>query len=391
MTCTTGWNGSSFRKWPTARPRFHNRESIPIPKPLFLSAKSMEKNWSGPGKRTRQTSLLTTRKIPISIKRCAMPDALSRARKTTSARPRSIEPWPTPPGTTRSAQKRLGLARALRQSGLQAEATAILRDVLNLSWSVTDASGISYAMYAAVGLTRMNRTNDVLNRAKRDLESPNASQAAQLQSVLKTLSASNDKAIRQDVSAALGRLSSRMDNLAQARSLKEAHDLQRDFASMRVTESIWKPYPGPGGELWLVGRTPKGAASLPLAVVVRAEAVRRSVETDRSGHGGTAFRITTGGETGESLGDRLHELKVELPPEAGATAAADSGLRQSFYGLSLFVVVPLTFLGGYLLWRDMVAPADWPKIVTLFGSPGPGVRSCPMNDDRIPGSNHNAR
>lgn len=249
-------------------------------------------------------------------------------------------------------------------------------------------------MYAAVGLTRMNRTNDVLNRAKRDLESPNAlnaSQAAQLQSVLKTLSASNDKAIRQDVSAALGRLSSRMDNLAQARSLKEAHDLQRDFASMRVTESIWKPYPGPGGELWLVGRTPKGAASLPLAVVVRAEAVRRSVETDRSGHGGTAFRITTGGETGESLGDRLHELKVELPPEAGATAAADSGLRQSFYGLSLFVVVPLTFLGGYLLWRDMVAPADWPKIVTLFGSPGPGVRSCPMNDDRIPGSNHNAR
>ena len=85
-------------------------------------------------------------------------------------------------------------------------------------------------MYAAVGLTRMNRTNDVLNRAKRDLESPNAlnaSQAAQLQSVLKTLSASNDKAIRQDVSAALGRLSSRMDNLAQARSLKEAHDLQR--------------------------------------------------------------------------------------------------------------------------------------------------------------------
>lgn len=277
---------------------------------------------------------------------------------------------------------------------MQAEATAILRDVLNLSWSVTDASGISYAMYAAVGLTRMNRTNDVLNRAKRDLESPNAlnaSQAAQLQSVLKTLSASNDKAIRQDVSAALGRLSSRMDNLAQARSLKEAHDLQRDFASMRVTESIWKPYPGPGGELWLVGRTPKGAASLPLAVVVRAEAVRRSVETDRSGHGGTAFRITTGGETGESLGDRLHELKVELPPEAGATAAADSGLRQSFYGLSLFVVVPLTFLGGYLLWRDMVAPADWPKIVTLFGSPGPGVRSCPMNDDRIPGSNHNAR
>ena len=48
----------------------------------------------------------------------------------------------------------------------------------------------------------------------------------------------------------------------------------------------------------------------------------------------------------------LPTLRAVFPAGDDAAKASESGLQRSFYTLSFFFVVPLMFLGGYLLWRD---------------------------------------
>jgi signal transduction histidine kinase len=250
------------------------------------------------------------------------------------------------------AEARFGLARTLPP----AEALRVYRDVLDIPWSVTDQTGLPYAYLAALILMKSTGSSDVLARAKRDLESPNvlqADQVSRLKSVLGELRNSSDAAIRSGAAAALDRLEERVRDLEKVRGLQEARHLQRDFAGLGVTDEDWKPYRGPGGDLWLVGKAPEGIASSPLAFVVDAEAIRKSVEEGRAARSeDTPFSIAVGGDSGQPLGEHLPNLRVTFQSAAEAEVLPESELERSFYGLSLLLVIPLTFLGGYLLWRD---------------------------------------
>src|SRR5262249_17412478 len=65
---------------------------------------------------------------------------------------------------------------------------------------------------------------------------------------------------------------------------------------------------------------------------------------------GLQFQIVQSVDSGEPLGVELPDLRVEFSSTAAPEEPA--GRKQSFYVLSLALVLGLTFLGGYLLWRD---------------------------------------
>jgi signal transduction histidine kinase len=287
------------------------------------------------------------------------------------------------------AYARLGLARTLRRSGGQQEAIAIYLKVLKTRSDILDESGVSFASSAAAALTELHTAGgEVLARLRTELESREAMipvQTDRWKSILEMLQRSDDPAIRENAGTSLKEVLKRAGNLEDARSVQAFQDLQRDFPKLKVTADKWQFYRGTNDELWLVGRaanrstpfappnsiafSPDGRLlvfsraaidseadltnfALPLVVVVRAEEVRASIASDRAAHGDpTKFQINAKG-VGEPLGEQqLPGLRVTLP-ELEAAATAGPGLRRSFYGWSLLFVVPFTFLGGYLLWRD---------------------------------------
>jgi signal transduction histidine kinase len=107
-----------------------------------------------------------------------------------------------------------------------------------------------------------------------------------------------------------------------------------------------------GNTSWWIGKAATGASSNPLILAVRVEDVRRAVETERRARTAEpSFRIVTG-DAGEVLHDALPGVRILYGPEAAEAAAAPAGANRSFYGLSLFMVVLLTFVGAYFLWQD---------------------------------------
>jgi signal transduction histidine kinase len=78
------------------------------------------------------------------------------------------------------------------------------------------------------------------------------------------------------------------------------------------------------------------------------------VESDRSSRNSSpGFQIVVGGEGGESLGESLSDLRVHFASMANAEMGVGAGLQRSFYVVSLVLVLGLTAIGGYLVWRDV--------------------------------------
>jgi signal transduction histidine kinase len=111
----------------------------------------------------------------------------------------------------------------------------------------------------------------------------------------------------------------------------------------------------PANELWLVGQGPQ-TNGRSLVVVTRAENIRKSVEEDRSQRGKEQpFRFARNGEAGYPMGDGLPGLSAVLEPAGGGGSSAMSGpgvWQQLFIGLSLALILGLTFFGARLMLRD---------------------------------------
>jgi signal transduction histidine kinase len=251
---------------------------------------------------------------------------------------------------TDRAAARIALARVLARSGDKPEAARIYRELLNLPSPLVDDQGHSFASSAAYGLTQLHiGEKEALDRVARDLEPGTPltpSQAVRLRLVLDALQMSGNTAIRATAAAvAMERLAPRMQDFDRAAEVQES------YRNLRVTTDAWRPLVT-GSELWWIGKASTGASSRPLVLAVRVEEVRKSVEADwLLRQLGPSFQITFGGD-GDPLGEALPGMRVSLgsePPDP--VAAAPDGPR-SFYGISLFLVVILTFLGAFFLWRD---------------------------------------
>ncbi|HEX5109908.1 MAG TPA: HAMP domain-containing sensor histidine kinase [Vicinamibacterales bacterium] len=243
------------------------------------------------------------------------------------------------------ASASLPLANVLARAGAQAEAARVYRGLLKLPSSVTDDQGLSFASYAALRLSESHAA-EALARVNLDLESAallSPAQAYRWRSVLESMERSGDAAVRLAAAGASARLAKRIADV------EDALQVQQHFRDLRVTADSWQPYAG--RDRWWIGKAPTGAASRPLVLAVRVEEILRSVETERQARHEPSFQLVTDGVSGESLGEHLPGMRVALGPEITKAVAAP-GAGRSFYGLSLFLVVTLTFVGAFFLWRD---------------------------------------
>jgi signal transduction histidine kinase len=236
------------------------------------------------------------------------------------------------------------LARALSRTRATARARALDLDLLKLPSDVADEEGVPFAYYSAGRLAQGEDGREVLVRLGQDLTDDarrllSPTRAYRLKNILQTLQKAGQPTVTADARASLDRLSTTLARFEQAETLRAR------FSTLGVTPSEWVFLDQ--SEPWIIGLTEsKPAVAIAVAArdVVRAESDRIARRT------GVVAEISTG--TGESLGERLRGLKVTLRPVANAPGATVFDVRAWFYALSLLLVVGLSCLGGYLLWRD---------------------------------------
>jgi signal transduction histidine kinase len=237
------------------------------------------------------------------------------------------------------------LARALARTGATSKSRALDLDLLKLPSDVVDEEGVPFAYHSAGRLAQGKDGREVFARLSQDLTDDarrplSPTRAYRLKDILQTLQKAGEPAVARDAQAGLDRLSTTLAWFEQAESLRAR------FSTLGVTPSDWLCLDQT--EPWCIGLTEsKPAVAIAVAArdVVRAESDRIATRT-----GVVADNST--GSTGEPLGELLRGLKVTLRPVANAPGAALFDVRAWFYALSLLLVVGLSCLGGYLLWRD---------------------------------------
>jgi signal transduction histidine kinase len=237
-----------------------------------------------------------------------------------------------------SAQARFLLARTLEAMGAKQEAWRHYAALLSQPTSVVDDQGMPFAYYAAAQLLGARQAQqDIIRRLTADLETATSRtplQASFLKGIFEKLPKPKD-----------GKYETLLGHIA---TIDQAIALQQEFESLRLTPTSWASYGS--NEHWLVGASDSRPQNRRLIVAVRGKDIIRAVEAEPP-TGALGVRIVAAGETGEPLTASLPGLHVSFSAKQDAETPAGSGL-QSFYLLSLVLVLGLTVVGGYLVWRD---------------------------------------
>jgi len=233
------------------------------------------------------------------------------------------------------AYARFLLAVALEKSGLTEEAKRQDRELLALPSELVDDAGMPFAFYAAERLLRAGGAEqDIARRLKTDFSSIARKSPVQtyfLHSIFEKLP-NPDAGTRE-------KLQNRIATIEQAIAL------QQDLQSLQLAPAIWITY---GREPWLVSVSPPRPENRKLVVAVRAKDIFGAVEAQHAGSE-AGLRVISGKETGELLGDSLPGLRVAF---AGRQFGFSQPGLSRFYVATLILVLGLTFVGGYLVWRD---------------------------------------
>lgn len=235
-----------------------------------------------------------------------------------------------------AAQANLVLARILAKSDRPDDAGGIYTALVAHALDVVDEQGIPFAFYAADRLVqRQPLRADERERIRSAVVSAQSRILPlvawyQLRSVIKALGEQEQW---------IG---------ARIADTEQAMALQREFAGLqalsRTSNASWMPF---GSPLWLVGGVRGGTDAL---MAVRADALVAAM-TASSTHP-TVVELTSGGGAGERLSEDFAGLKATLgpvPPESQRALR----LQRAFYGGALALVLGVTVIGAFLLWRDV--------------------------------------
>jgi signal transduction histidine kinase len=158
------------------------------------------------------------------------------------------------------------------------------------------------------------------------------------------------EALEQSSELIIQRVAAALDRTLQvhAQRLERIRSLQADFPMLRLDPSTWQIY-GDGDNAWLVSMSPRQPNAASMVIAIDSASVFSTVKTENPFPWKIRIRD---GNSGESLGEALPGLSVSFDAiESRGTRSVE--LYRMYYLLSLGLVLAVTALGGYLVWRDM--------------------------------------
>lgn len=242
------------------------------------------------------------------------------------------------------AYARLWLAQGLEKAGQKPEGRRHYRRVLELPLEVVDEYGVPLAFYAAPHLLEDDRRRqEILETIRMAAERGSWLSAAALYQA-------RDLARALKVAELESRLSERIRDREQAEALQA--DFARLLSGRPAREPHWIAY---GQPVWLIGVAAGPAGADGLVLAVKAGEALQSLDP--------SIRLAAHGE-GDSLGESLPGLSVVLP----ATVEPPSNYRRALLISASTLVLGLTLLAAYLLWRDVKRDVELAEMRSQFVS-----------------------
>ncbi len=259
------------------------------------------------------------------------------------------------------SRAKLVLARLLAKTRRDTEAERTYRELLEEPLMTTDGMGVPFALYAAERLASAGRLPDTASAVQSLLTSA-ADSATPLPPVGWYLLRSAARGLRAGATGAQAlTLSTVIDE--RLADIEQALALQREFGSfagvLRASERTWLPY---GARPWLVG-TATPVTGHQRAVAVRVDRLVASVHVAHPHLAGLTVAPTT--SKGEWLGDAFPGVKVATSDRIGR---APQVWHRGFFAGALGVVLSVTLLGGFLLWRDVQRDSRLAELRSQFVS-----------------------
>ncbi len=222
------------------------------------------------------------------------------------------------------------------------------RTLLDTSPALADEYGIPLALYAA---RRLAANADALLRRQI---------LAQLEAILSKAWLSPAAAhMLSEVAGNVDAASLREEALSRAREAEQAEALAQDFPipEQSADALAWRLYGNPS---WLVGVAGSDSDRERTLVALRAAETLRAVRLPDN----AAWNLTDS-QAGQAFGDAFPGLRITLPdPQPNGEAHS----RRLFYSAGLVVVIAVTLVAAWLLYRDVQRESNLAALRSQFVS-----------------------
>jgi signal transduction histidine kinase len=260
------------------------------------------------------------------------------------------------------AYTRLLLARVLQKSKQTNRALAHYKEILKLPFTVSDEYGIPFCLYAARRLLDLGEQPDMdladirQEVQKRSWLTPEA--AHFLLDLSKDIqNKEGGDTLRREAEKCLPEIERYIRTVEQALALK------RDFPNLaigpgrelRETQEgpLWVSY---GEQTWLTSMAPSLSRDPSFLIAVDAHKALDALKNDRDFaelFPGKFTFVPEADPQGISLGASLQGLRLRLLEDPGAWPARRWRINPAFYIAALLLILGVTSVGAYFLWRDV--------------------------------------
>ena len=290
--------------------------------------------------------------------------------------------------TGQETRARFLLARTLGKAGRDQASMDAYRTLLRSDTRTADESGVPFALYAVRQLLNAGVADTgMAELIEAELERGLLVAPSELY-LLRVLATS-----LADVAtdAALRSRAGRLVGVIELRNVmaEQAMVLQREFPRLGLmppstgngqsAEPSWLSW----GDSWLVSVSPLSGAIEGVLVAVQRDDVLEAVEREVVTNGaGESFEIVNASDSAsQSLLPNFPGLSVRFASQGSATGPAS--LRRAFLLVALVLVLSVTLMGGYLLWRDVRREVNVAELRSEFVSAVSHELKTPLTSIRM--------
>ena len=290
--------------------------------------------------------------------------------------------------TRQETRARFLLARALGKAGRHEASMDEYRALLRSDTRTADESGVPFALYAVRQLLSAGLADTGMAQLI-EAELARGLLVAPSELYLLRVLASSLADVATD--AALRSRASRLVGVIELRNVmvEQAMVLQREFSRLGLmppstsngqsAEPSWLSW----GDSCLVSVSPLSGAIQGVLVAVRRGEVLKAVEREVITNGaGESFEIVNASDSAsQSLLPNFPGLSVRFSSQGSATGPAS--LRRAFLLVALVLVLSITLMGGYVLWRDVRREVNVAELRSEFVSAVSHELKTPLTSIRM--------